>query len=338
MQEQVVVGVIGAGKIGKLHIANLKQNQNVRIKMVSDLFADQMWDWFDNSGVEQITKDYHDILNDSEIDAVFICSPTNTHVELIKEAATKGKHIFCEKPISFSDEESVEAFKIVESTGVKFQIGFNRRFDKNFSAIREGIVADKIGDIHLLKITSRDPKPPELDYIKTSGGMFYDMTIHDFDMARFIVGQEIVEVYAQGGNLIDPKIGEMGDMDTAIITLKFEDGSLGVIDNSREAVYGYDQRIEVFGNKGALTADNETPTNVKYYNESAIEQDKPLYFFLERYNDAYVNETSKFIQCILNKQDTEVVFKDGMMAQRIAQAARKSYETQQPVKVETKVW
>src|SRR5699024_4571584 len=135
------------------------KNQYVRIKMVSDLFADQMWDWFDNSGVEQITKDYHDILDDSEIDAVFICSPTSTHVELIKEAATKGKHIFCEKPISFSDEESVEAFKIVESTGVKFQIGFNRRFDKNFSAIRDGIVADKIGDIHLLKLTSRDRYP-----------------------------------------------------------------------------------------------------------------------------------------------------------------------------------
>ena len=203
MGNEVVVGVIGAGKIGKLHIANLKQNQNVRIKMVSDLFADRMGDWFDNSGVEQITKNYDDILDDSEIDAVFICSPTSTHIELIKKAAIKGKHIFCEKPISFSDEESVEAFKIVESSGVKFQIGFNRRFDKNFSAIREGIVADKIGDIHLLKITSRDPKPPELDYIKTSGGMFYDMTIHDFDMARFIVGQEIVEVYAQGGNLVD---------------------------------------------------------------------------------------------------------------------------------------
>src|SRR5699024_6099022 len=161
--------------------------------------------------------------------------------------------IFCEKPISFSDEETVEAFKMVEKAGVKFQIGFNRRFDKNFSAIREGIVADKIGDIHLLKITSRDPKPPELDYIKTSGGMFYDMKIQDFNMGRFIVRQEIVEGYAQGGNLVDPKIVEIGYMDTSIITLKFEDGCLGVIDNSREAVYGYDQRIEVFGNKGALT-------------------------------------------------------------------------------------
>src|SRR5699024_697740 len=161
-----------------------------------------------------------------------------------------------------SDEETVEAFKMVEKAGVKFQIGFNRRFDKNFYAIREGIVADKIGDIHLLKITSRDLKPPALDYIKLSGGLFYHIMIHDFDISRFIVVQEIVEVYAQGGNLVDPKIGEIGDMDTAIITLKFEDGCLGVIDNSREAVYGYDQRIEVFGNKGALTADNETPTNV----------------------------------------------------------------------------
>lgn len=334
---KVVVGVIGAGNIGKLHINNLVKNKNVRIKMVSDLFADKLEKWFLDSGVENITKEYSEILNDDEIDTVFICSPTNTHAQLIKEAANKGKNIFCEKPISFSDEETLEAYKTVKKAGVKFQVGFNRRFDKNFAEIRKRIEENKIGDIHILKITSRDPKPPNFDYIETSGGLFFDMTIHDFDMARYLAGSEVVEVSAQAANLVDPKIGEKGDVDTAIITLKFENGALGVIDNSREAAYGYDQRVEVFGNAGALVADNESPTNLRYYHKNAVQTDNPHYFFLERYNDSFITETAQFVEDILNNDETKVVFKDGVMAQRIAQAAMESYQNKRPVNVNNEI-
>ncbi|MBY8909174.1 inositol 2-dehydrogenase [Salinicoccus roseus] len=335
--KKVTVGVIGAGNIGKLHINNLKRNKNVRIKMVSDLFADKLEKWFADSGVEEITKEYNDILNDEEIDTVFICSPTNTHATLIKEAASKGKNIFCEKPISFSDDETLEAYKTVEEAGVKFQVGFNRRFDKNFAEIRKRIGENKVGDVHIIKITSRDPNPPNLDYIETSGGLFFDMTIHDFDMARYLAESEVVEVFAQGTNLVNPEIGKKGDIDTAIITLKFENGALGVIDNSREAVYGYDQRIEVFGNGGAIVADNETPTNLKYYHKNAVETDNPLHFFLERYNGSFISETEQFVESILNGNETKVVFNDGIMAQRIAQAAKESYESQRPVKVDNEI-
>ncbi len=335
--EKVVAGVIGAGRIGKLHINNLKRNNSVRLKRVSDLYADNLQEWFKDSGVEYITKDYHDIFEDKEINTVFICSPTSTHADLIKKAAEYKKHVFCEKPISFSDEETLEAYAKVKEAGVKIQIGFNRRFDKNFAEMSNRVKSNKIGDVHILKITSRDPNPPHLDYIESSGGLFFDMTIHDFDMARYLVGSEVVEVYAQGGNLVDPGIKEKGDIDTAIVSLKFENGALGVIDNSREAVYGYDQRIEVFGNGGALVADNETSTNLKYYHSKIVETDQPLHFFLERYNDSFITETEQFVESILVDKETEVVFKDGIMAQRIAQAAKESYESGNPVKVNREV-
>lgn|SRR5699024_809399 len=337
MKEKFVAGVIGAGKIGKLHINNLKKNEDVRIKMVSDLFADELNEWFLQSGVENITKDYKDILEDDEINAVFICSPTSTHADLIKQAAEKGKHIFCEKPISFSEEETLEAYRVVKEAGVHFQVGFNRRFDKNFAEMQKRREDGKIGDVHLLKITSRDPNPPPLEYIASSGGLFFDMTIHDFDMARFLVGEEVEEVYAQGANLVDPKIQEASDIDTAIITLTFKNGAIGVIDNSREAVYGYDQRTEIFGNKGALMAENEKPTNLTFYHKGSVEMEKPLHFFLERYQEAYINETNEFIQSVLENRNTSVGFKDGIMAQRIAYAANESFKKQKPVKVDNQI-
>ncbi|MCP3030252.1 inositol 2-dehydrogenase [Halobacillus sp. A1] len=330
---KVVAGVIGAGRIGKLHINNLKANPNVRLKMVSDLFADQLQEWFKDSEVEEITKDYNDIFEDEEINTVFICSPTSTHADLIKLAAKSNKHVFCEKPISFDDAETLEAYQEIKEAGVKFQVGFNRRFDKNFKEMQRRVGSGNVGDVHVLKITSRDPNPPHLDYIETSGGLFMDMSIHDFDMARYLVGSEVVEVFAKGTSLVNPEIAEKNDIDTAVITLTFENGALGVIDNSREAVYGYDQRIEVFGNGGALVADNETATNLKYFHSNTVEMDQPLHFFLERYNDSFIRETEEFVDSVVNDTETEVVFKDGIMAQRIALAARESYESGLPVKV-----
>jgi myo-inositol 2-dehydrogenase / D-chiro-inositol 1-dehydrogenase len=335
--EKVVVGVIGAGRIGKLHIENLKKNPHVRLKMVSDIFADQLTEWFKDSGVEEITTDYNDIFLDKEINTVFICSPTSTHTELIRLAAQHDKHIFCEKPVSFSDEETLQAYAQVESAGVKFQVGFNRRFDKNFAEMKERIKKQAVGDVHILKITSRDPSPPPESYIETSGGLFMDMTIHDFDMARYLVNSEVIEVFAQGANLVNPVIGEKGDIDTAVITLKFENGALGIIDNSREAVYGYDQRIEVFGNKGVLLADNETATNLKYLHTSKVELDSPLPFFLERYQDSFIQETEQFVHSILEDRETSVEMTEAIMAQRIALAAQESHETGKAVKVDYRV-
>ncbi|KAA9016973.1 inositol 2-dehydrogenase [Niallia endozanthoxylica] len=332
-ESKIVVGVIGAGRIGKLHIDNMKNMKNVRLKSVSDVFADQLEDWFQSSGVENMTKDYHEIINDPGIDAIFICSPTDTHTSIIKEAANSGKHIFCEKPISFSDEETVEAYEVVRKTGVKFQIGFNRRYDRNYSKVRTLVEKGEIGDLHVLKITSRDPEPPSLDYVSRSGGIFVDMAIHDFDMARFITGSEVEEVYVQGAALVNPKIAELGDIDTAIISLKFANGAIGVIDNSRQAVYGYDQRLEAFGSKGSANVKNETESRVEVFSKDGVKEDNPLHFFLERYNDAYIREVKEFFDAIENDSEVTCNFVDGIMAQRIAMAAKESLESGQPVKV-----
>lgn len=333
LEKEIIVGVIGAGRIGKLHVSNLKNLPNVRVKTVSDVFIDHLGEWFETSGAEQLTKSYQDILNDPEIDAIFICSPTNTHIEIIKEAAIAGKHIFCEKPISFSDEETMEAFEVVKKAGVKFQIGFNRRFDRNYSKVQGLVEAKEIGDLHILKITSRDPEPPSLEYIPTSGGLFMDMAIHDFDMARFVSGSEVEEVFVQGASLVNPEIGKIGDIDTAIISLKFANGAIGVIDNSRQAAYGYDQRLEAFGSKGSANVKNETESRVEFLSKDGVKEDKPLHFFLERYNDAYIKEVIEFFEAITNDSEVSCTFKDGIMAQRIAMAAKESLESGKPVKV-----
>ncbi|MBH8601956.1 inositol 2-dehydrogenase [Thermoactinomyces sp. CICC 23799] len=333
MSKKITVGVVGAGRIGKLHVSNLKKMDNVRLKTVPDLFADQLEDWFRESGAERLTKNYKELIHDPELDAVFICSSTDTHAEIIKEAAGAGKHIFCEKPVSFSDQETLEVYEAVKSAGVKFQLGFNRRYDRNFRKVKQWVEKKVIGDLHVLKITSRDPNPPSLDYVSRSGGIFMDMTIHDFDMARFISGTEVEEVFVHGAALVNPKLAEWGDVDTAVITLKFANGAMGVIDNSRRAVYGYDQRLEAFGSKGAVHVNNETESKVECWSEEGIKSDNLLHFFLERYNEAFDREVKEFIRAIENDSDIQTTFKDGIMAQRIAEAATASLKSGKPVKV-----
>lgn len=333
MSKKITVGVVGAGRIGKLHMNNMKNMPQVRLKTVSDIFADDLKDWFAESGAEKLTRDYRELVNDPGIDAVFICTSTDTHTQIIREAAGAGKHIFCEKPISFSEEETLKAYEAVQKAGVKFQVGFNRRYDRNFHKVKQLVEKKVIGDLHVLKITSRDPNPPSLDYVSRSGGIFMDMTIHDFDMARYISGSEVEEVHVQGATLINPKIAELGDVDTAIITLKFANGAMGVIDNSRQAVYGYDQRLEAFGSKGSAQVNNETESRVDLLSEDGVKGDNPLYFFLERYNDAFIQEVKEFVEAVMNNQEIRTTFKDGIMAQRIAMAARESLESGQPAKV-----
>ncbi|MED3625369.1 inositol 2-dehydrogenase [Neobacillus thermocopriae] len=330
----LTVGIIGAGRIGKLHVDHLRVIPQIRVKSVSDVEIRHLEEWAKEKQIEVLTTNYHDLLNDPEIKAVFICSPTNTHATIIKEAALAGKHIFCEKPVSFSVEETEEALKVVEKAGVKLQVGFNRRFDPNFRKIRELVQDGTIGKPHILRITSRDPEPPSIEYVQSSGGLFMDMAIHDFDMARYIMDSEVVEVFANGAVLVDQAIGEAGDIDTAIVTLKFANGALGVIDNSRQAVYGYDQRLEIFGDKGAAQADNKRANQVEVSTAEHVSKEKPLYFFLERYTQAYIDEVKEFVAAILENKPIVCSGFDGLQAERIARAAKKSLETGVPVKLE----
>lgn len=332
--KKINIGIIGAGRIGKIHADNLLRFPNAQITAISDLFAGpELEAWAAERGIGIVTKNSDDIMSNPDIDAVFICSTTDTHVPLIKQAAQANKHIFCEKPVSMDISQTEEALGAVTAAGVKLQIGFNRRFDHNFKRVREHVQGGTIGEPHLIKITSRDPNPPSEDYIKVSGGLFMDMAIHDFDMARYLSGSEVEEVYAQGHVLVDPVFNKYGDIDTAIITLRFRNGALGVIDNSRKAVYGYDQRVEVFGSKGSVTIANDHPNSAVVSTAEGIVSDKPLHFFLERYNGAYVDETQQFIESLLNGKPLVVDGNDGLQAEKIALAAKLSVSLNRPVKL-----
>lgn len=323
-------GVIGAGRIGQLHINYLRTHKDVKIKWISDLYCDKMEDWIKKAGIENKTKDHMDIINDPEVDVVVICSPTDTHVDIIKEACAKGKHIFCEKPISLSIDEAKIALEAVKEANVKLQMGFNRRFDKNFKELRNILNKGELGNIQTLRITSRDPEPPPVEYIKRSGGLFMDMMIHDFDMARYLMQSEITEVYATGGALVNPDIAQYDDIDTALVTLKFENGSMAMIENCRRSVYGYDQRVEVLGDKGAIDVGNEQTTTLNYHRAEGISKDNPPYFFLERYSDAYKVEMHGFIEAILNDTDVICSIDDGYKAQEIAVKCKESLLSNEP--------
>ncbi|PJG86068.1 inositol 2-dehydrogenase [Conservatibacter flavescens] len=329
------LGIIGAGRIGRVHSESIsKYVKGAEIKAISDVrVTDELKEWATGMGIENVYEDYKAILNDPEIDAVLVCSSTNTHAPISIEAAQAGKHVFCEKPVDADPTKIREVLREVEKAGVKFQVGFNRRFDHNFKAIKDRVVAGDIGDVHLIRVTSRDPDAPPIEYVKVSGGMFFDMTIHDFDMIRYLSGSEVTEVYAAGGVLVDPRIGEAGDIDTAVITLKLANGAIGVIDNSRKAVYGYDQRAEVFGSKGAVQTRNDTDSTAVYSCEKGVISEKPKYFFLERYMQSFADEMICFIDSIVNNKPTLVNGNDGLQPVLIALAAKKSLDEGRPVKL-----
>jgi len=328
----VTFGIIGAGRIGKLHADNLLSRvDGARLKAITDPFLDE--DWAASRNIPLTGKDHRILLDDPEIDAILIGSPSAEHAQQMIECAEAGKHIFCEKPIALDPEIIRNALAEVDKSGVKLQVGFNRRFDPNFSAVQHQVASGALGDPHIIRITSRDPAPPPAEYVAGSGGMFLDMTIHDFDMARFLSSSEVTEVHAYGAVLVDPEIGKAGDIDTAVISLKFANGALGIIENSRKAVYGYDQRVEVFGAKGTAMADNNTPTSMIVLNESGTIRDKPLYFFLERYKTAFVTEMQAFVDAIREDKPTLVSGKDGLVPVLIAMAAKESLKTGKPVQV-----
>jgi myo-inositol 2-dehydrogenase/D-chiro-inositol 1-dehydrogenase len=331
---KVKVGIIGMGRIGKIHAENiLKEIPEAEVVSIADIEVNKAKELASKWDIKKIFADPREIINDPKIDAVVICAPTNTHSDLIIESAKAGKHIFCEKPIDFDLNRIKTALKVVEEAGVKLQIGFNRRFDHNFKKIHQLIESDQLGNVHIINITSRDPDLPSMEYLRSSGGIFMDMTIHDFDMARYLANDEVEEIYAAGSVLIDPKVKEIGDYDTAISILKFKNGATCIIDNSRKAVYGYDQRIEVFGSKGSATAYNDTPTNVIVSKENAVCMDKPLYFFLERYKESFVQEMKDFINCVIRDEKPIVSGIDGFKAALIASFALKSAKERKPIKI-----
>lgn len=332
--KKLKLGIIGSGRIGKVHTATIVQNvPQAVVVAIADINLDSATELAKKFGVTSVFSNYMDVINHPEVEAVVICSPTDTHARYVVDAAKAGKHIFCEKPVDLTLDAIKGAVNAATKAGVKLMVGFNRRFDPNFLKIKQLVTEGKIGDPHILKITSRDPAPPHPGYIASSGGMFLDMTIHDFDMARYITGSEVTEVYTNAAVLVDPAIGKEGDVDTAVITLTFANGAIGVIDNSRKAVYGYDQRLEIFGSKGMACADNNFPENHRYFAGDGVHGSLPLNFFMERYIEAFANEMKIFCDAVTNDLPLPVSGNDGLMSVAIALAAKKSYKEHRPVKL-----
>lgn len=325
-------GVIGAGRIGRIHAENLATRvPGATVLTIADPNVEAARELATRLHVPSAVAEARAILENPAIEAVAICSSTDTHARFIVEAAQAGKHIFCEKPIAYDLAQIDAALAAVDKAGVTLQIGFNRRFDPNFRALRQAVASGQIGKPHLLRITSRDPAPPPIEYIRVSGGIFFDMTIHDFDMARYLLGSEVKEVHAMGAVLIDPAIGEAGDVDTAVIMLRFANGALGVIDNSRRAAYGYDQRAEVFGSEGMVASMNNTPFNACLSNAEGVHAPKPLFFFLERYAESFVAEMRDFVTCLVDNTPPPVSGLDGRAPVLMAMAATRSLHEGRPV-------
>ncbi len=321
----------GAGRIGAIHAGNLAASGRARLKHVVDVHLPSAEALAARHGAQ--VSDTATALADPEVGAVIIASSTDTHADLVIAAAKAGKAIFCEKPIDLSLARVDACLAEVRKAGVPMLVGFNRRFDPSFAELHRRIGAGAIGKLEQVIITSRDPGPPPVSYIKVSGGLFRDMTIHDFDMARWMLGEEPIEVFAYAANLVDPAIGLAGDVDSAMVLLRTASGRMAHINNSRRAAYGYDQRVEVHGSGGRLIAGNRTPTTVELADATAVSADKPLHFFLERYAEAYRIELAAFLDAVANKTPMPVGAEDGRQALVLADAAFESLRTGRPVKV-----
>lgn len=334
MKQNINVGLIGTGRIGRLHAEHLAYRiPEAKLVAVADIFVEAAEKVAADYQIPAAYQDHGRIMEDESIKAVIICSSTDTHAQMIQEAAEAGKHIFCEKPIALDLHKIDDALEAVERSGVKLQVGFNRRFDPNFRRAQEIVAAGKIGTPHILRITSRDPEPPPIAYVKVSGGIFLDMAIHDFDMARFLIDSEVEEIYAAGGVMVNPEIGEAGDIDTAVTTLRYESGAIGTIDNSRKAVYGYDQRVEVFGSDGVVVVSNNTPDAAVVSDAAGVHSSLPLFFFVQRYTESYIAEMKAFIACVLEDRTPPVTGIDGRVPVVMGYAAKKSYAENRPVKL-----
>lgn len=330
--KRVKIALIGMGRIGKIHFNNIQhQLPDAEIIAVADPYLDK--------SLEEIYKDVlfceepDEVMSLPGLDAILICTPTSSHASLIEKVIQNGKHVFCEKPMDLSLERTTILMEMAKEAGVKLMLGFNRRFDPDFFQACKSVREGKIGDIQIVKITSRDPGLPPIDYIRNSGGLFMDMAIHDFDMARYIMGKEVTEVFAKGSVVIDKEVGEAGDIDTALTTLIFEDGTYAVIDNSRKAAYGYDQRLEIFGRDGMIQVDNNLHNRNVLYDANGIHSALPLDFFMDRYAKSYLKEMELFVDALKNGTEMPAGGNDALKATQIAYAAKMSAEIGRPVKI-----
>jgi myo-inositol 2-dehydrogenase/D-chiro-inositol 1-dehydrogenase len=294
----VRVGVLGTGRIGRMHAQLLmREVPGATVSRVADAVPAVASRVADELGVTAADT-IDEVLASPDVDAVAICTSTDTHVDLVVRAAQAGKAIFCEKPVSLDLAELDRALAAVESAGAPFMVGFNRRFDPGHASVHDAVRSGELGDLHTLRITSRDPAPPPPEYVAVSGGIFLDMTIHDFDMARHVAGSEVVSVFARGAVRIDPRIGEAGDVDTAVTLLTHADGTLTIIENSRQAVYGFDQRIEAFGANGMAVSDSR-PRHAGWVRNAQVTRSEPLpWFFLDRYLESYRREWAAFVSYV----------------------------------------
>ncbi|MBV9287003.1 MAG: inositol 2-dehydrogenase [Hyphomicrobiales bacterium] len=325
-------GIIGAGRIGKIHGANIAARRDCEVRYVADADPGAAQGLAGATGAEVASVDK--ILSASDVDAVAICSPTDTHANLIERAARANKAIFCEKPIDLEVARIRACLEVVRDTGARLMIGFNRRFDPNFAALHKRIGDGEIGKLEIVSITSRDPGPPPLSYIARSGGLFRDMMIHDFDMSRFILGEEPIAVSAMGSALVDTAIGEAGDVDTAVVIMETKSGKVAQISNSRRATYGYDQRLEAHGDKGMIRAANVRETTVELAGDHGFTRDKVLNFFLERYQTAYRDELDAFVVAVSSGAKPRPDGQDGLKANILADAAYQSWKTKQRVVID----
>jgi myo-inositol 2-dehydrogenase / D-chiro-inositol 1-dehydrogenase len=331
--KKVGVGVLGMGRQGQIHSKNVAfRIPEAELVCAADISMDRV----SQIGIEGVDlyDDYKKVLARDDVDAVVIATATDTHEQVIKDCVAAGKDMFCEKPIATTLEAIDEVLELVDKGGVRFMVGFNRRFDPTFKRVREHVEKGNVGRPYIVNITSRDPKPPHLEYLKVCGGIFFDTTVHDFDMARFLSGDEIVEVYATGSVLVDERIGELGDLDTTMVTLKFKGGAVGSINNCRQTGYSYDQRVEIFGSNGCAVGNNETPNRVELTNPEGTHSDVPLYFNIERYPEAFFGEVEAFIKSIVNNEAPPVTGQDGRKAVVLSMAAKKSWQENRPVRVE----
>ncbi|MDN0083268.1 Gfo/Idh/MocA family oxidoreductase [Crenobacter sp. SG2305] len=333
--KKLKVAVIGAGVIGKMHIANLAKGiSGAELVAVASPSIAKHQEWLSGQGVANQFADYKEMLTTVEVDAVCICSATTTHLEIVKHVATLGKAMFCEKPLDVDYHRSKEIAEIAKQAGVPFQVGFNRRFDTQFRQLHQVVSSGEIGTPQVVKITSREAELPPRGALKTAGNVFIDIHVHDFDMAQHLMGDTIERVYVEGGAIADPsRADEEGFVDTTVITLKFGRGGVGVIDCSLLAVYGHDQLAEVLGSKGLAKIHNTTPTTVETFTEDGVKRDKPHFSCLDRYPASYASELTAFVDCVMNNKPIPVGAKECLNAERVALAADISYREQRPVYV-----
>ncbi len=333
MERKINIAVIGTGRIGSVHTRNLIRSiPEANVIAACDIRLEVAQAVADELGIDRVVKDYHELLRDKDIEALLIATNTDTHAMIVNDAARAGKQVFCEKPLALNLADIDDVMRIVETSGIKLQVGYNRRFDKSFQRVRQIVTSGEIGHPCILHITNRDPEPPSYEYAKTSGGMFLDMSIHDFDMLRFQVG-EVDEIYAMGSVLVAPYLEELGDVDVDIISLKFANGAVGAIDNSRKCVYGYDQRLEVFCSNGTAFAGNEYENVAVRGNGEGYLAARVPYSFIQRYADCYIEEVRQFLCCVRDNLPVSPTGYDSRASVVLGLAAWESYQQKRPIKV-----